>query len=132
MRRFYHRQGALLALLYVLDGTDMHYENLIAVGEQPVLVDVETLFHPSHAPAGALSRDPAYRALLSSVYRTALLPLLVSGEHGVADMSGLVATPMRQHPPAWSIGLTPVWTRCISSGAPGRPTAPRTGRNWTG
>ena len=53
MRRFYHRQGALLALLYVLDGTDMHYENLIAVGEQPVLVDVETLFHPSHAPAGA-------------------------------------------------------------------------------
>ncbi|MEV0283865.1 type 2 lanthipeptide synthetase LanM family protein [Kribbella sp. NPDC050820] len=89
VRRFYHRQGALLALLYVLDGTDMHYENLIAVGEQPVLVDVETLFHPSHAPTGALSRDPAYRALLSSVYRTALLPLLVSGEHGVADMSGL-------------------------------------------
>ena len=89
VRRFYHRQGALLALLYVLDGTDMHYENLIAVGEQPVLVDVETLFHPSHAPAGALSRDPAYRALLSSVYRTALLPLVVSGEHGVADMSGL-------------------------------------------
>ncbi|GAB2634609.1 type 2 lanthipeptide synthetase LanM family protein [Kribbella swartbergensis] len=89
VRRFYHRQGALLALLYVLDGTDMHYENLIAVGEQPVLVDVETLFQPSHTPAGALSRDPAYRALLSSVYRTALLPLLVSGEHGVADMSGL-------------------------------------------
>jgi type 2 lantibiotic biosynthesis protein LanM len=89
VRRFYHRQGALLALLYVLDGTDMHFENLIAVGEQPVLVDVETLFHPSHAPAGPLSHDPAYRALLDSVYRTALLPLLVSGEHGVADMSGL-------------------------------------------
>jgi type 2 lantibiotic biosynthesis protein LanM len=89
VRRFYHRQGALLALLYVLDGTDMHYENLVAVGDQPVLVDIETLFHPSHTPAGALSRDPAYRALLSSVYRTALLPLLVSGEHGVADMSGL-------------------------------------------
>jgi len=89
VRRFYHRQGALLALLYVLDGTDMHYENLIAVGDQPVLVDVETLFHPSHTPVGSLSRDPAHRALLSSVYRTALLPLLVSGEHGVADMSGL-------------------------------------------
>ncbi|MEU4190550.1 type 2 lanthipeptide synthetase LanM family protein [Kribbella sp. NPDC026611] len=88
VRRFYHRQGALLALLYVLDGTDMHYENLIAVGDQPVLVDVETLFHPSHMPVGAWSRDPAHRTLLSSVYRTALLPLLVSGEHGVADMSG--------------------------------------------
>jgi type 2 lantibiotic biosynthesis protein LanM len=89
VRRFYHRQGALLALLYVLDGTDMHYENLIAVGDQPVLVDVETLFHPSHLPVASLSRDPAYRTLVSSVYRTALLPLLVSGEHGVADMSGL-------------------------------------------
>ena len=89
VRRFYQRQGALLALLYVLDGTDMHYENLIAVGDQPVLVDLETLFHPSHTPAGTLSQDPAYRALLSSVYRTALLPLLVAGEHGVADMSGL-------------------------------------------
>ena len=89
VRRFYHRQGALLALLYVLDGTDMHYENLIAVGDQPVLVDVETLFHPSNTPVGSLSRDPAYRALLSSVYRTALLPLLVTGEHGVADLSGL-------------------------------------------
>nr|WP_238355165.1 type 2 lanthipeptide synthetase LanM family protein [Kribbella sandramycini] len=89
VRRFYHRQGALLALLYVLDGTDVHFENLIAVGEQPVLVDVETLFHPTHLPPGSLSRDPAYRTLMSSVYRTALLPLLVAGEHGVADMSGL-------------------------------------------
>jgi type 2 lantibiotic biosynthesis protein LanM len=89
VRRFYHRQGALLALLYVLDGTDMHYENLIAAGDQPVLVDIETLFHPSHTPVGALSQDPAHRAILSSVYRTALLPLLVTGEHGVADMSGL-------------------------------------------
>ncbi|MFB6721445.1 type 2 lanthipeptide synthetase LanM family protein [Kribbella sp. NPDC056345] len=89
VRRFYHRQGALLALLYVLDGTDMHYENLIAVGEQPVLVDVETLFHPSLLPPGALSRDPAFLTIQSSVYRTALLPLLVVGENGVADVSGL-------------------------------------------
>ena len=89
VRRFYHRQGALLALLYVLDGTDMHYENLIADGDQPVLVDVETLFHPSPATVGVLSHDPAHAALRSSVYRTALLPLLLTGEHGVADMSGL-------------------------------------------
>ena len=89
VRRFYQRQGALLALLYVLDGTDMHCENLIADGDQPVLVDVETLFHPSMMASGALSRDPAYIALLSSVSRTALLPLLVTGEHGVADLSGV-------------------------------------------
>src|SRR5262249_30204048 len=89
VRRFYHRPGAPLALPDRLDGTDMHFENLIAAGDQPVLVDVETLFHPSHLPVTALSRDPAYRSLLGSVYRTALLPLLVSGEYGVADVSGL-------------------------------------------
>lgn len=88
VHRFYQRQGALLALLYVLDGTDMHYENLIACADQPVLVDIETLFHPSVVATGALSEDPAHAALLSSVFRTALLPLLISGEHGVADMSG--------------------------------------------
>ncbi len=93
VRRFYQRQGALLALLYVLDGTDMHLENLIAAGDQPVLVDVETLFHPSPVPVSALNLDPAHRSLVGSVYRTALLPLLVPGEHGVSDLSGLGGHP---------------------------------------
>ena len=43
--RFYHRQGALLALLYALAATDFHFENVIAVGDQPVVVDLESLFH---------------------------------------------------------------------------------------
>ncbi|MGC4937489.1 type 2 lanthipeptide synthetase LanM family protein [Kribbella sp. DT2] len=87
--RFYRRQGALLALLYVLDGTDMHYENLIAAGDQPVLVDVETLFHPNTTVQTTIGIDPAHAALRDSVYRTALLPLLLAGEHGVVDLSGL-------------------------------------------
>ena len=29
-----------------LDATDFHFENLIAAGEQPVLIDLEALFHP--------------------------------------------------------------------------------------
>ncbi|MFD5825045.1 type 2 lanthipeptide synthetase LanM family protein [Lentzea sp. NPDC060358] len=82
---FYRRLGALLALLYALDGTDMHYENLIACGDQPVLVDVETLFHPTLAPA----TDPAALALVRSVHRTALLPHVLLGDNGVADVSGV-------------------------------------------
>ncbi|WP_460403102.1 type 2 lanthipeptide synthetase LanM, partial [Actinophytocola sediminis] len=87
--RFYRRQGALLALLYALDGTDIHCENLIAAGDQPVLVDVETLFHPTLVPVSATGDDPASRALSESVCRTALLPLLLVGEHGSLDISGL-------------------------------------------
>jgi type 2 lantibiotic biosynthesis protein LanM len=87
--RFYRRQGALLALLYALDATDIHYENLIAAGDQPVLVDVETLFHPTLDMAVMTGPDPAQVALRSSVTRTSLLPHLLVGEHGAVDMSGL-------------------------------------------
>lgn len=82
---FYRRLGALLALLYAVDGTDMHYENLIACGDQPVLVDVETLFHPTPAS----SDDPAALALVRSVHRTALLPHVLLGDNGVADVGGV-------------------------------------------
>ncbi|MGW2182327.1 type 2 lanthipeptide synthetase LanM family protein [Streptomyces sp. NPDC001732] len=84
---FYRRQGALLALLHALDGTDLHHENLIADGEHPVLVDVETLFHPP-LPAAA-SDDPAARALHDSVHRVGLLPQLLVGDETALDMSGI-------------------------------------------
>ena len=90
--RFYRRQGALLALLYAIDGTDVHYENLIASGDQPVLVDAETLLHgglPSAATAGA---DPAAQALDASVHRTGLLPHLLIGDNGALDLSALGRT----------------------------------------
>lgn len=85
---FYRRLGVLLALLYAVDGTDIHYENVIACVDQPVLVDVETLFHPTIPLPGALA-DPAADALERSVARTALLPRLLIGEHGAVDISGL-------------------------------------------
>lgn len=44
--RFFERQGAYLALLYALDATDLHHENLVADGEHPMLIDLEALFHP--------------------------------------------------------------------------------------
>ncbi|MEV6979052.1 type 2 lanthipeptide synthetase LanM family protein [Kitasatospora sp. NPDC093806] len=91
--RFYRRQGALLALLHVLDGTDLHFENLVACGDQPVLVDVETLFHPPAGPAPDPAEDPAEdpaaRALAESVHRVGLLPQLLIGDDGAVDVSGI-------------------------------------------
>ncbi len=86
--RFYRRQGALLALLHALHASDMHFENVIACADQPVLVDVETLFHPSLTTPTA-APDPAARMLSASVRRTGLLPEMVVGEHGATDVSGL-------------------------------------------
>ena len=85
--RFYRRQGVLLALLHALDGTDVHYENLIARGDHPVLVDLETLFHPSLR--GTAGDDPAAEVLAASVQRTLLLPRLLVGEQAALDISGL-------------------------------------------
>ena len=45
IRRFYERQGGYLALLYALEAVDFRFENLIAAGEHPVLIDLDTLFH---------------------------------------------------------------------------------------
>ncbi|WP_162002369.1 type 2 lanthipeptide synthetase LanM family protein [Streptomyces sp. CB01881] len=88
--RFYRRQGSLLALLYALEGTDLHFENLVARGDEPALIDVETLFHP---PPAARADDPAALALRSSVYRIGLLPHLLLGDREAMDVSGLGGDP---------------------------------------
>lgn len=92
LERFYLRQGAWLAVMHVLDGTDLHFENVVASADEPVLVDIETLFHPG-APASPArtveAQDPAVRVLESSVYRTGLLPALLLGDETALDASGL-------------------------------------------
>lgn len=47
VERFYTRCGMLLAVIYALGTTDVHSENLIANGEHPVIVDLETLLSGS-------------------------------------------------------------------------------------
>ncbi|MFY1669885.1 type 2 lanthipeptide synthetase LanM family protein [Plantactinospora sp. WMMB334] len=86
--RFYRRQGALLAVLHLVRAVDIHHENVVACGEHPVLVDVETMFHPV-TPGARLAADPAAERLASSVHRTGMLPLILVGAHGRADISGL-------------------------------------------
>lgn len=85
---FYRRQGALVALLHALHATDMHYENLIAAGDTPVVVDTETLFHPALGEAAGTG-DPAADLLAASVHRTGLIPVIVVGDQGAMDLSGV-------------------------------------------
>lgn len=71
---FYYRQGALLALMYALEGNDFHYENLIACGEHPVIVDLETLFHPYLEHIDNDYRFSPTFPIKQTVLRTGLLP----------------------------------------------------------
>jgi type 2 lantibiotic biosynthesis protein LanM len=41
---FFQRLGAQIALIHALNGIDFHYENIIACGSSPVMIDLECLF----------------------------------------------------------------------------------------
>lgn len=91
IERFYARQGMYLALLYALEATDFHHENVIAVGEHPVLIDLETIFQPVLADAN-LQRE-RINPVFTTILRNGLLPRLTGGggEDGWVDLSGLGA-----------------------------------------
>jgi type 2 lantibiotic biosynthesis protein LanM len=88
VERFYRRQGTLLAVLYVLGCTDVHYENLIAHAEEPLVVDIETAFHPSLL-SERVRADPAASALFGSVVRVGMLPMMIEGDDRRLDVSAL-------------------------------------------
>jgi type 2 lantibiotic biosynthesis protein LanM len=72
---FYERFGQILGIMYCLKGGDFHYENLIAHGEYPYIIDLETLFQqspPLNFPdfANIKAKD----AHINSVLFTSLLP----------------------------------------------------------
>lgn len=95
-QRFYQRAGMLLCLLYVLQGTDCHNENLIASGEHLVLVDMETLLHHEAkvmeiSPEFQESQIAMMQQFWDLVLRTGLLPRWdFSQDNRIAyDISGL-------------------------------------------
>ncbi|HEX6204028.1 MAG TPA: type 2 lanthipeptide synthetase LanM family protein, partial [Thermoanaerobaculia bacterium] len=95
VERFHRRLGALLALLWALEATDVHFENLLAAGEHPVLVDLESLFHPRlpAPPQPQPDLAAATRVLARSVLRVGLLPFRVGAaeDRPGVDISGLAA-----------------------------------------
>ncbi|WP_428264754.1 type 2 lanthipeptide synthetase LanM family protein [Haliangium sp.] len=98
VERFYRRQGASLAILHALNAADMHFENVIACGEYPVIVDGETLLHVhlwDEFNPDAMQDKPVAEALLESVMRIGLLPNRagVTDDYDGYDLGGLSARP---------------------------------------
>ncbi len=95
VERFHRRLGALLALLWTLEATDVHFENLIAAGEHPVLVDLESLLHPRPPPPPQPQPDLAAgsEVMARSVLRVGLLPFRIGAaeDRPGLDISGLAA-----------------------------------------
>ncbi|WP_219339814.1 type 2 lanthipeptide synthetase LanM family protein [Luteimonas salinisoli] len=77
LRGFYRGIGHWLALMRLLAGSDLHAENLIAHGGEPVVVDCETLFTPVFAPRVSdygQAQDRAAGLVARTVLNVGLLP----------------------------------------------------------
>lgn len=100
LRIFYRGLGHWLAVLRLLGGTDIHLENLIAVGPVPMVIDVESLFSivPLMPPSGyGQAYDLAAAMIRGSVLRTGIVPYRTPalGFKG-ADVSAAGALPDQQ------------------------------------
>jgi lantibiotic modifying enzyme len=88
-RRFYRRLGATIAAAYFLRAVDCHRDNVIASGEHPVLIDAETLRHPSRGEAAQSNIQALFETGFVSAsterssyqYRSSVLGNAKSGRH---------------------------------------------------
>lgn len=91
LTRYYYRSGVLMAMLYSLNGKDIHHENLIAHGEYPVMIDLEALFHSKLQHKNIENEKTAYEAALDSindsVYSIGLLPMHLTNPYDKGSSS---------------------------------------------
>ncbi len=102
VRRYYERCGTLLAFVMLLGSVDLHSENLIADGDTPYLVDLETVLS-GITPDKAARKDNLYDSIVFSH----LLPnwMLVDGEN--VDVGALTAAGKNQ--PRLNGAACPAW-----------------------
>ncbi len=78
VKDYYYKIGELLGILYTLNSRDFHSENIVAKGNSPVLIDLETLLH---ANLNNINIEDITLKVINeienSVLSTALLPTLL-------------------------------------------------------
>lgn len=91
LKEYYHRMGELLGILYLIDASDMHRENVIACGKHPVIVDCETLFTPYYTFGKEMYNEDSvdlYKKI-STLQRIGILPFSIKGKNSAAQYGGL-------------------------------------------
>jgi len=98
---YHFKLGFLTAIVFSLNGVDVFFENLIASGPDPVIIDLETMFHTSIE--SKTNPSPVYglqSLLYESVYGIGILPQpgLGSSDQEVFDVSVMGAKKNAQAP----------------------------------
>ncbi len=91
VERFYTRYGYLIGICYLMGMNDLHLENIIAHGEHPVIIDIETMFQvPNRINESTLQNDLLSYLRITSVAGSLLLPSQVNlGGKEEIDLSAL-------------------------------------------
>ncbi|WP_101723597.1 type 2 lanthipeptide synthetase LanM [Eggerthella timonensis] len=84
VERYYIRYGQLLAMMYLCNGSDMHYENIISNAEYPIAVDLETLFN---TPTG-YENDDLYDNRITTEIRTSVVSSIMLPQKTQLDAKG--------------------------------------------
>lgn len=88
-QRYFYRFGALCALLGAIGASDLHEENVIAVGEHPCIVDTETILRPNPGVSNDSLAHTLINQLKLSVASTMLVPMSNPASQIDLIMSGL-------------------------------------------
>ena len=74
VKRYFYRFGMLIFANYILNTNDLHVENLIAVGETPIIIDTETILGNYRVDYAETARDRIHLIIQDSVLYSGLLP----------------------------------------------------------
>lgn len=97
--RYYERIGVQLFLAYFLGTHDLHFENMIASGEYPVFIDLETFVNGFVFGERKTAEEEVNFRLMDSVLSTGLLPIFRWNQDGKGvDVSGLSGGKVNSYP----------------------------------
>lgn len=74
IEKYYYNAGVIMCLAALFGATDLHYENIIASGDSPIIVDLETLISPRPKKKFAMIEAGNREIKAVDVGRTMLLP----------------------------------------------------------
>lgn len=91
-RNYYRKIGVLLSVAYTLNLTDLHFENVISQGENPCIIDLETMFNMPMFVKDYKneSRNIINGKIMDSVVSTGMLPVLGIDSLFGGDPSGIL------------------------------------------
>ncbi|GGF05396.1 type 2 lanthipeptide synthetase LanM [Flavobacterium limi] len=70
---YYYKAGILLAVAFLLGSKDYHYENIIAAGKDPVIIDHETIIQPILSDQSIRTWDEQHKIPFYSVLESMLI-----------------------------------------------------------